>query len=141
MMRQATFVIVLLLLTTGGCTSSSQPAPPAASTSQETTDKQLPVTTNPPMSTPPTTDTHASQQAVSEPAEGDRPKLKARWSRSLSEQLDRVDGGTSQERDLIRETLRKNDDTLDRAFNNLPGRIEAANNTHDGPRRIAIPAP
>jgi hypothetical protein len=42
---------------------------------------------------------------------------------------------------LIRDTLRKNDDTLDRAFSNLKGRIEAANNTHDGPRRIEIPAP
>ncbi|MCE9556160.1 MAG: hypothetical protein K8T91_22655 [Planctomycetes bacterium] len=135
MIRQITLVIAALLVTTGGCTCSSQPTPPATATTQESTGK-LPVTANPTESSAPVADASAPQ-----PADGDRPKLKARWSRSLSDQIDRVDGGTSQERDLIRETLRKNDDTLDRAFHNMPGRIEAANNTHDGPRRVAIPAP
>lgn len=135
MIRQATIVMAALLLTTGGCTCSSQTTPPVPSTTQESTGKQG-VAANPSDGVSTATDSNAPP-----PAAGERPELKARWSRSLSDQFDRVDGGTSQERDLIRETLRKNDDTLDRAFHNMPGRIEAANNTHDGPRRIAIPAP
>ena len=72
---------------------------------------------------------------------GERPKLKSRLGRSLVEQLDRIEGGTDEERNLIHDTLRKNDETVDRALSNMSGRIEAANNTHDGRRRIAIPAP
>lgn len=135
MMRHSTIAYAVLLLTASGCSCSSQAAPPATSTAQETSGKQV-VAESPQDHAAPTSDSSSVQ-----PPDGERPKLKSRWGRTLADQIDRVDGGISQERDLIRETLRKNDDTLDRAFSKLPGRIEAANNTHDGPRRIAIPAP
>ena len=145
MIRQTKFLVAAMMLTTVGCTCSS-PTPPSA-TAPETTHNQKSADSTQPVGRQVVAESARDGAAPpgepngKQPANGERPKLKSRWGRSLADQIDRVDGGTSEERDLIRETLRKNDDTLDRAFSNMPGRIEAANNTHDGRRRIAIPAP
>jgi len=139
MKRHVTLLTIGLSLIAGGCTCSSEPpAFPPTAAQQPSTDSEKQKHEMPVIAAHPVADT---APAADRQPDGERPPLKSRWGRSLSEQLDRIDGGTNQERDLIRETLRKNDAELDRSFKNLPGRIEAANNTHDGPRRISIPAP
>jgi hypothetical protein len=140
MIRQAALFTIALSLIAGGCTCSSEPPASLPTADQESAAQETSGT--PVVAARPASDSApGTAPSRDRRPDGEQPPLKSRWSRSLSDQLDRIDGGTSQERDVIRETLRKNDVELDRAFTNMPGRIEAANNTHDGPRRIAIPAP
>src|SRR5262245_23170441 len=141
MFRLSAVLIPILALAPCGCARNVQPPIQA----QAPANDPVLVERTAPGSTPasePTGEPHTiatqSHAPTAPPAKEDRPKLKSRFGRMLVEQLDRVEGGADAERNLIHETLRKNDDTVDRALTDLKGRIEAANNTHDGRRRIYI---
>lgn len=136
-------LVIIAILAVSGCSRSIQaptttnvapPAPEAARDKARDTDG--PAQTHEILADNPPEDA-----AGKDAQNGERPKLKSRWARTLTEQLDKAEGGSDADRNLIRDTLQKNDEALDRAFTDLTGRIRAANNTHDGPRRIAIPAP
>ena len=65
----------------------------------------------------------------------DDDEIRSPIGKIVVELLDETDGGSDEERDLVMETLRKNDKILVEASGrNAKERIERANNTHRGPR-------
>jgi hypothetical protein len=141
MLRTILVVAIVLISFVGGCSRTSTNPPVSTLPMAPSPNDVAPLSDEPPATHNVIADVPANEATAKEGHDAQRPKFKSRWARSLSEQLDKVEGGTDADRGLIRDTLQKNDATLDRAFSNMSGRIRAANNTHNGPRRIAIPAP
>lgn len=148
MLRPTIGIVLVALLTTSGCSCSSRqstPPAPAAPAPQPSTTQPTAVQ-NPGQpgtpNVPPAISTSADTPPRTPDATPEKDLPKSRFARVLMQEFDKAEGGTKEERDAVRQIAREQDRTLLQTEGPyLRRKIEAANNTHNGPRRIEVPLP